>query len=51
MDLKEIMIKAVLCRLNNNLVIVTDRLSGLVASVPGCKSRSPGFDYRCYQMF
>jgi hypothetical protein len=29
----------------------SDRLCGLVATVPGCKLRGPGFDSRLYKIF
>jgi hypothetical protein len=28
-----------------------DRLCGLVATVPGYRSRGPGFDSQCYHIF
>jgi hypothetical protein len=31
--------------------VVRDRLCGLVVRVRGCRSRGPGFDSRCYQIF
>jgi hypothetical protein len=33
------------------LSLLGDRLSGLVVRVPGYRSRGPGFDSRCYQIF
>jgi hypothetical protein len=46
-------IKCALCSIllsrTNNLC--WDRLCGLVVKVPACKSRGPGFDSRCYQIF
>jgi hypothetical protein len=32
-------------------VVHSDRLCGLVVRVPGYRSRGPGFDSRCYQIF
>jgi hypothetical protein len=37
-----------------SLIVITeqrDRLCGLVARVPGCRLRDPGFDSRHYQIF
>jgi hypothetical protein len=34
-----------------NRLYVYTRLCGLVARVAGCRSRGPGFDSRCYQIF
>jgi hypothetical protein len=32
-------------------VALVDRLCGLVVRVPGYRSRGPGFNFRCYQIF
>jgi hypothetical protein len=33
------------------LCILCDLVCGLLVSVPGYRSRDPGFDSRCYQIF
>jgi hypothetical protein len=33
------------------IIIMMDRLCGIVVRVPGYRSRGPGFDSRCYQIF
>jgi hypothetical protein len=34
-----------------NVLLVSDRLCGLVVRVSGCRSRGPGFDSRRFQIF
>jgi hypothetical protein len=37
--------------ISHNLVLIEDRLCGLVVGVPGYRSRGSGFDSRRYQVF